>query len=114
MTGMRALIIELLLASILSRVNGYLEIELENFTGIIRIPLKVFTLVPLSSEEYLIVKKLALHGEMSAKELKYEISMPRSTLYKYLKELVRRGVLEVVNEGRINKYKVSDIAKLLL
>ncbi len=111
--GMRALIIELILAAVLSRVNGYLEIELENFLGVVRIPLNTFYLAPLSSEEYLIIREIARRGEASVKELIRELGIPRSSLYKYLKDLVRRGLLEVTRVGKISKYKVSEIAKLL-
>jgi len=111
--GMRALIIELLLAAVLARARGEIEIELENFSGVVTIPLKVFTHYLLSSDEVVVVKTLLKLGSATAKELVKESGLPRSTLYRCLKALVGKGLVKASKVDKTNIYSPADIAKML-
>jgi len=112
--GMRALVFELVLAAVLSRIKGVFEIELENFKGLVTVPVEYFMIQPLSTEEYKIVKVLVSMGQATAEELRAHTGIPRSTLYRYLKELVNRGVVNVEKVNKKSVYKPSSTAYILL
>jgi len=112
--GMRALILELVTAAVISRVNGHLEIELENFRGVVRIPLAAFTTPPPGSEEVKILKALAKVGGMAARELSKELGIPRSTLYKYLGNLLNNKLVKSVKyEGRVY-YEITELGLMFI
>ena len=111
--GMRALLIELLIALTLTKPRGVLEVELENFQGVVKVPLKLLALPSLSSEEEKVLRTLVRLGRADVSGLTKMTGLPRSTLYQYLKSLKARGLIAVDREGRRAVYRPIDEAALL-
>lgn len=112
--GMRALIIELITAALLAKISGEVEIELENFRGVIKLPLKLLCMHPLSSEEYKVLKALTDKGPTTSKDLMKVLEVPRSSFYRYLRELIRKGLVIEEREGRRTIYITTELAKIVV
>jgi len=112
--GMRALIVELLIAFTLSRARGIIEIELENFRGLISLPPEIFMLPPLSSEEYKILREIVSRGRVSPRELIKALDIPRSTFYKYMRNLVSKKLVIARREDRRTVYEATKIARIMV
>jgi len=112
--GMRAMIVELVVAASLAKIPGELEIELENFKGIIKLPLKLLYMQPLSSEEYKVLKALIDMKIATAKDLLDSLHMPRSSFYRYLKELVTKDLIKEIRKGKTAFYEPTELAKVII
>jgi len=108
--GMRALIVELLIVASIMKLRGEVEIELENFRGTVSLPATLLYMEPLGSEEHKVLKVLMERGPMTAKDLMDLLKIPRSSLYRRIKELKTRGLVVEVREGKAAVYEVNNLA----
>ena len=112
--GMRALIVELLIAYVLSRAKGVIEIELENLRGLVTLPPEIFTLPPLSSEELKILREIVRREFASPRELMEDLDIPRSTFYKYVKSLTLKRLILVRRQNKKTIYEPAELAKIIV
>ncbi|MEM4971936.1 MAG: CRISPR-associated CARF protein Csa3 [Sulfolobales archaeon] len=111
--GMRALIITVLIAFVISRARGIIEIELENFLGTISIDPRVLIAGPLSSDEEKIVNTIKRLGKATYREIIKETGIPRATVFKHLSILRSKGVIQQQREGKNTYYLLTNIGKAL-
>jgi len=111
--GMRALVIEVLIAFTISRARGSIEIELENFTGKVAIDPRVLTAGPLSIDEERIVNTIKKLGKATYRDITRETGIPRATVFKHLSALKNRGIIAYQREGRTTYYTLTDIGRAL-
>jgi len=109
--GMRLLIFETFLAVILSGIKCKVEVELENFMGVAEIPIEVLK-VRVDVVTCKILKCLR-ERRMTTGEIQVITGIPRSTLYRRLKELVNEGIIKKIEEEGIAFYKLTGSGKIL-
>lgn len=112
--GMRAVIVELIIAVSLIKISGELEIELENFKRTIKLPLKLLYMQPLSSEEYKVLKVLIDKKIATAKDIMDSLRIPRSSFYRYLRELESKGLIRETRKGKTALYEPTELAKVIV
>ena len=86
-----------------------IEIETEDKVMHVSIPTKVFNVI-LGSREMLVLRILEERGPMSAKDLKEETKMSRTTLYYTLRDLMKENLVENVQR----KYRITETGKAIL
>ncbi|MCX8205182.1 MAG: CRISPR-associated CARF protein Csa3 [Candidatus Nezhaarchaeota archaeon] len=111
--GMRALTVELLAVASLMKLSGGVEVELEILRGTVSVPIGLFYMEPLGSEEYKVLRALVERGPMTVTNLVSSLGIPRSSLYRYIKELKARGLVEEVRKGRSVVYESRDLARVV-
>ena len=109
--GMRALVITTLIAFVISRASGIIEIELENFKERIVIDPKVLVAGPLSGDEKKIVNIISRLGKATYKEIMKETNIPRATLFKILSSLISKEIIRRERVDRTSYYMLTDIGR---
>lgn len=109
--GMRALVVEVLAALVISGVRGIIEIELENFLGTIEIDPKLFYIGKLSENKAKIIKEIAKRKKVTYKDIARELGLPRATVFRELKLLRILGLIKVEKEERNSFYYLTDLGK---
>jgi len=114
--GMRALIIETLMAVLLLKKEAQIFIELENFKGVIELnnnELKNLLGKEITGLEREILE-LLVKEDLRLADIVKKLAKPKSTIYKALKKLEKYGiVIRVAKSGGIY-YKTTRLAKILL
>lgn len=113
--GMRSLILEVLVAAVILGINGRVEVELENFAGVIGFPLKVLkSIAPLSNEFKDILHVLVNAGELNLSRLAKRLNIAKSTVHMRVKRLVELNLVETEYRGRNLICKPTRLAKLFV
>lgn len=113
--GMRSLILEVLVAAVILGINGQVEVELENFAGVIGFPLKVLkSIAPLSNEFKDILHVLVNAGELNLSRLAKRLNIAKSTVHLRVKRLVELNLVETEYRGRNLICKPTRLAKLFV
>lgn len=103
--GLRALVVEALAAAVTLPMDAavdkvYVEVELENFSGIARFNIaQVQRLMQLTEPEYRIFKILATRGPQRLGQLASTLGRPRSTVYRMLQKLEKLGLVKKEPDG---------------
>jgi len=117
--GMRALILETLAAALAvarHMPDVKVEVELENFSGIVGFALSYFMLSPPGSLDLNIltcIKKLeeiCKHATLDA--ITSKIGIPRSTVYRRLLDLVDKGYIKFERQGKRVTYSLTDLGRM--
>ena len=109
--GMRALVLAVLAAFVISGRAGEVEVELENFSGVVRFSPELFRGVSLGDYDRRVVKSLAQRGKATYRELLADTGLPRATLFRTLKNLRLRGLIRAEVVGRTSYYSLTDIGR---
>ncbi|RLE55169.1 MAG: hypothetical protein DRJ30_04240 [Candidatus Methanomethylicota archaeon] len=113
--GMRSLIIETLAAVLIMGMEGEVEVELENFEGVIKFPLNIIKVKPPLSEEFKnILNILIEEGGLSISELSRRLNVAKSTIHRRIKILKEMGLVETEYEGKRLMCSATSIAKLFI
>ena len=113
--GMRSLIIETLAAVLIMGMEGEVEVELENFEGVIKFPLNIIKVKPPLSEEFKkILNTLIEEGGLSISELSRRLNVAKSTIHRRIKILKEMGLVETEYEGKRLMCSATSIAKLFI
>jgi CRISPR-associated protein Csa3 len=117
--GMRALILETLAATLAAASHIpdiKIEVELENLSGVAEFKLDHFRLSPLGSLDLNIlasIKKLEdVHMYATLDMITSETKMPRSTVYRRLLTLTKRGYVKLEKQGRKILYLLTDLGRM--
>jgi len=117
--GMRALILETLAAALAAARHipeVKVEVELENFSGVVEFTLSDFTLSPPESQDLDIltcIKELEdAGGRATLDRIASRTEIPRSTVYRRLLELVRRGYVKLERQDRKVAYSLTDLGRM--
>jgi len=111
--GMRALILEVLVATLitLNPKKTTVEIELESLRGFIKIPLMVFIHTPPSPDEAELLRKIS-EGYITLESLAKKLNQPKSTTHRRIRRLVDKGFLSEERYGRKTYYKLTNQGKI--
>jgi len=113
--GMRSLIIETLAAVLIMGMEGEVEVELENFEGVIKFPLNIIKVKPPLSEEFKkILNTLIEEGGLSISELSRRLNVAKSTIHRRIKILKEMGLVETEYERKRLMCSATSIAKLFI
>lgn len=104
--GQRLLILEILAAALSLGINAELEIETEDSSTYLTIPIKTMHPLKLDSVDREILREAAKRGEIRLKDLE-KLEIPKPTIWRKLNRLVEEGLLE----KNKNKYKLSDLGR---
>ena len=110
--GMRALILETLSAALLLGFECRVEVELEDFTGVVYFPLRLLSSIRLSKGELEVLKLLETRNWMSLFDISRLSKLPKSTTHKRLKRLVNAGLVEAKRAGRRVVYRARKEASV--
>lgn len=111
--GMRILLLELLIALTITRPRGVIEVEFENLSSLVTVPIRLLNLPALSSEEEKVLRVLLQRGEADVSTLRSALDMPRSTLYQHLKSLRGKDLIVVERVDKRAVYRAAKEAILL-
>lgn len=115
--GMRVLSIIVLFALVLSGIGDLeLEIELEDFSGVVEIPntlLLLPSIKPLITREKLDILRLIAEGKEDVRSIAESIGKDESTVRRHLAFFERYGLVEVKKRKPL-KIKPSKLLELLL
>lgn len=109
--GMRALVVIILAALVVSGIRGIIEIELENFLGTVEIDPKLFYIGKLSETRVKIIREIAKRRKVTYKDIIRELELPRATVFRELKLLRTLGLINVEKEGKNSFYYLTDLGK---
>jgi len=116
--GMRALIMEALIATLQSlRHLSELEIEneLENFKGVVRIPIEIFLEEPIKGGELELLRAIQeLGNRATLTNLAMHLRRPKSTVHQRLKRLEERGLITTIMVGRTKRIRLTKKAECWL
>ena len=112
--GMRALVLVTLAAALYAVPQHMLriEVDLEGWGKWVELAPHLFRLEPLLLDESKIINALA-RKTRTLDELAATTNIPRTTLYKRLKRLVARGLVEEERIGRKVFYRLTKLGKAL-
>jgi CRISPR-associated protein Csa3 len=117
--GMRALIFETLAAALaVARhiPDTKVEVELENFSGIVEFTLSHFILSPPGSLDLDIltcIKELeAICKYATLDVITSKTRIPRSTVYRRLLDLIKRGYVKLERQGKRVTYSLTDLGRM--
>lgn len=115
--GMRALALTVLLALMIKPMrNVRLEIELEDFSGLIEIPqhlLRIHEIRQNLTEEKIEILKLIAHGYKDVKSLSKALKKDVSTIRRHISSLEELGLIEIEKRKPI-KVKTTELVNLIL
>jgi CRISPR-associated protein Csa3 len=109
--GMRALVLALLAAFVISGRSGEVEVELENFSGVVRFGAELFRWPGLGDYDRRIIRSLAQRGRATYRELLADTGLPRATLFRTLKSLRLRGLVKAEVVGRTSYYSLTEVGR---
>lgn len=109
--GMRALVLAVLAALVISGRTGEVEVELENFSGVVRFGPELFRGVSLGDYDRRVVRSLSQRDKATYRELLADTGLPRATLFRTLKNLRLRGLIRAEVVGRISYYSLTDVGR---
>ncbi len=110
--GMRIVILITLLAALYSGTKSLIEVELENFKGVVSFPINVLRLMEPSSEEKRILKYLKVKGSGSLDDISLNLGIPRTTAYKMIKNLEQKGYITGTRIGKKIIYILTELSKI--
>ena len=115
--GMRALAVIMLLALMIKPIrNVKLEIELEDFSGLIEIPqhlLRIHEIRQNLTDEKIEILKLIAQGLKDVKSLSKALKKDVSTIRRHISSLEELGLVEVEKRKPL-KVKTTELANLIL
>ena len=115
--GMRALAVIMLLALMIKPIrNVKLEIELEDFSGLIEIPqhlLRIHEIKQNLTDEKIEILKLIAQGLKDVKSLSKALKKDVSTIRRHISNLEELGLVEVEKRKPL-KVKTTELANLML
>ncbi len=115
--GMRALAITVLLALMIKPMrNVRLEIELEDFSGLIEIPqnlLRIHEIKQNLTDEKIEILKLIAQGLKDVKSLSKALKKDVSTIRRHISSLEELGLIEVEKRKPL-EVKTTELANLML
>ena len=115
--GMRALAVIMLLALMIKPIrNVKLEIELEDFSGLIEIPqhlLRIHEIKQNLTDEKIEILKLIAQGLKDVKSLSKALKKDVSTIRRHISSLEELGLVEVEKRKPL-KVKTTELANLML
>ncbi len=115
--GMRALAVTVLLALMMKSMrNVKLEIELEDFSGLIEIPqhlLRIHKIKQNLTEEKIEILKLIARGLNDVKSLSKALKKDVSTIRRHISSLEDLGLIEIEKRKPL-KVKMTELADLIL
>ena len=115
--GMRALAVIMLLALMIKPIrNVKLEIELEDFSGLIEIPqhlLRIHEIRQNLTDEKIEILKLIAQGLKDVKSLSKALKKGVSTIRRHISSLEELGLVEVEKRKPL-KVKTTELANLML
>ncbi len=109
--GMRAVVLATLAAFLISGARGEVEVELENFQGVVRFKPELFKVISLGDYDRSIIESLARRDRATYKELLEDTGLSRATLFRALKSLKLKGLVEVRKENKASYYMLTDIGR---
>jgi CRISPR-associated protein Csa3 len=113
--GMRSLILELLMASLILDIKGIIEIELENLEGYISFPIEMLKIkIPLKDEYRRILKEIIENEGINLSQLSKKANIAKSTVHKIIKKLIEYKLIEYEKIGKEYRFKAKRIAKLFV
>lgn len=113
--GMRSLIIEILLTSILISLKGIVEIELENLEGYLSFPMEIFKVkMPMKEEHRLVLETIMLHERINISQISNKLGMAKSSIHKIIRKLAENGLIEYEKKGKEYKLRVKQITKIFI
>ncbi len=107
--GMRLLIFEILVAAAGLKADIEVEIETENSSTCITIPIKVMQPIELDQTDQKILEEIAKKKTTRLKDLEL-LEIPKATLWRKLNKLVEEGILEKIKD----EYTISDLGRIWL
>ena len=113
--GMRVLSLMVFSALTIADKDAKVEIELEDFSGVVELPKGIFTLPRILSKlsgEKLKLVEAVKNEEMEAMKLAEVLGKDVTTVRRHIYELERIGLIEVVSRKPL-KVKASEIAELI-
>ncbi len=112
--GLRALILLMFMAlgfvARKAEVEVSVEVDFENLAGRMEIPLSTM-MTNISDKEGTALKTLSVHGPCRVEELASMLRTSKSTVYRILRRLLDKGLIERVEGG---KYFLSERGKVFL
>ena len=115
--GMRALAVIMLLALMIKPIrNVKLEIELEDFSGLIEIPqhlLRIHEIRQNLTDEKIEILKLIAQGLKDVKSLSKALKKDVSTIRRHISSLEELGLVEIEKRKPL-KVKTTELANLIL
>lgn len=113
--GMRSLILETLVAAVALGIDGMVEVELENFAGVISFPLRVIKLSSPLKEEYRVILRTLLEvGEMNLSDLARRLGVAKSTIHSRVKHLINLNLIKAEYRGKSLICTATEMAKLFI
>lgn len=113
--GMRSLILEVLVAAVAIGIDGRVEVELENFAGVISFPINIVKLSsPLRKKYKEILRVLVEIGEMNLSDLAKRLRVAKSTVHTRIKHLAELNLIETEYRGKSLMCRAQSIAKLFV
>jgi len=111
--GMRALIVEALMAAMLSGVEGLVvEVGAEDRSFSVEVTLNAWRGMVVEEAQWKLMK--ALEGRMALSELAGRVGLPLSTSYRLTMALAKMGLVKAEKEGRKRLVSLTSIGRVLL
>jgi len=111
--GMRALILEVLIAAHMLRLKGEVEVEFENFMGLTRFPLEILRL-ELEEKDRLILRFIKSRGQVSIAVVTKELGLSKSAAHRRIWKLARNKLVKVKKRGKTSICEVTELAKMFI
>ncbi|MBS7657617.1 MAG: CRISPR-associated CARF protein Csa3 [Candidatus Bathyarchaeia archaeon] len=108
--GLRALIMEVLVSATLLNISGEVEVELENFSGMISFPLEILHIPELDNTDRMLLTSINVNEEFSLSKLSKKLNISKTTTWRRIKKLQR---LNIINKDKNYLTELGSIIKLI-
>lgn len=106
--GLRALILETFISTLLLNLNAEIEIEFEDFSGLISFPLKICYPFTLDKKDLKILNILK-NNTYDLSKISKETGISKTTVWRRLKKLQERNIIKIDEK----KYSLTEFGHLI-
>lgn len=110
--GMRALVLEVLLGCIASRLKGKVIVYREDLKGHIEFPLEIFSVERPSIEELKVLKVLKESETANLRVIAAKLNTSKASAFRIVKRLEEKSLVKVEHRGRASRIILTEKAKL--
>jgi CRISPR-associated protein Csa3 len=90
--GLRALITEVLISALILKINGEVEVELEDSSGLISFPLEILYSLNLDEVDKVLLN--SIKGEENFSTISRKLNISKTTVWRRIKRLQKLGVIK--------------------
>jgi len=105
--GLRALITEVLISALILKIYGEVEIELEDFSGLISFPLEILHSLNLDEVDKVLLS--SIEGEENFSTISRKLNISKTTVWRRTKNLQKLGIIK--QNHKISLTKLGSMLK---